>query len=222
MTDPLSLLVPILTLLKNVVTDQRKARQEETVKIYKSVVQESFRGLEIIHQDYSTNLSALRQHLLARSLPPQELIRWLRETGLQHRALRESLRTLEEETKLLEGKFNPEVSNEGNFYWHVHRYVKAVLEYFAKGTSYSQLSFYRDYGHQLGILLWSIEQDRQEHGQSDRKNYSDAVKDIFYEADFVQDMNDTLLRITDKVLPEQWQNVVREYRSVRAAAGYPS
>lgn len=216
------LLSPIVKLLTDVVRGRVKSKQEEIEKIYNSVVKESFQQLETVHQDYTINLSILRQHLVTRSLPPRELIWWLRERGLQHRALREKLRSIDEETRNLEGKFNPEKDNEGNFYWHLHRYVKAVVDYFEKTTSYDEVSFYRDYENQLDKLLWGIQEDQRDQARPQGINYADVVKTIFYETDYVQDMHDILMRISDKVLPEQWQAVVREYKRVRASAGYPN
>jgi hypothetical protein len=226
MIEPLmpNVVLNIAKFLIEQIRGQAKAKQERIDRRYKRIVEESFLELKTIHQDYSTNLSKLRDHLVEKSLPPRELIQWLRKTGLQYRTDREKLATieveiwdLEEDIWVPEGMFNPPMDEARTFYWRLHQYVRAILRYYEASTSYGGLSYYRDFENSLEALLSGIEISQEQ----DKPFIVETFKNKFYETQEVQDTNRELIRICDKVLPERWQEVVREYRRVRAAAGYP-
>jgi hypothetical protein len=73
-------LVDILKFLSDKVFDWENLEHKKIQDLYE-IVETSFKDLESIHHDYSTKLSLLRQHLLDKSMPPKDLIKWLRETA---------------------------------------------------------------------------------------------------------------------------------------------
>lgn len=63
----------------------------------------------------------------------------------------------------------------------------------------------------LGTLIKSLE----DH-QKDPK-FIQGMANIFYKFDYVQDMNDELIKICDKTLPEKWKEVNSQFRQAKAS-----
>lgn len=206
----------VLKFLDDKVTYWRKSKQTKIDKIFKNVVETSFHQLETIHRDYATQLSELRNYLVDQSLPPPKLIKWLREAGLKYRHDREFLGTIEDDILDFGGhRVSPTKKGKDRFIWSLQQYVKAVMKYYRCTISHNNRSYYRDYEHQLDIILLMI-----------KKEYSEKIGEkklasLFYDYSHVQDMHRILIELCDKRLPSRWQDVCRAYRWVRAAAGYP-
>lgn len=73
------------------------------------------------------------------------------------------------------------------------------------------MSYYRNYEQRLNVLLVQIK-----HSQ-EGKITEDQISKLFYEADFVEDLNEQLIQICDERLPRRWKLVTEQYRLVRAA-----
>jgi hypothetical protein len=206
MTDVLKIF-DVVKFIYERINGWEKLKQEKIERIFETVAQDSFNELETIHKDYTIKLSMLRQHLISRTLPPKELIFWLRNAGLEYRANRDLLPTITEDIKRFSAQStDPNKDRESKFYFYLRKYVRSVLNYYAV-TSYNDLSFYRGYESQLNTLLLQMER----LGENDKR-----IAELFYSTDNVEDMNEQLIRICDKVLPERWQDVGRNYRSLRA------
>jgi len=207
--DPLS----ILRGIKECLTEYLDRKHKSINATHNEVIVRAFKDLETIHVDYTKHLSKLRDNLVDESLPPRELIRWWRDTGLQLRHLRENVSSIEEDLKLFETKLPRGNDKEGNFYWECYQFAVSVLQYLKTTISPAQLSFYRDFEMQLSSVLSALESGAIE---------SEVLKRIFYSREEVRDLVPELLTITDRVLPERWRNVSAHYRRVSAAAGHPS
>ncbi|QLE53742.1 hypothetical protein FD724_38485 (plasmid) [Nostoc sp. C057] len=206
-------IIDVIKFLSDKVSNWNNLKYEKIEKIYETVVEVSFKELEVIHHNYSIQLSTLREHLINRTTPPKELINWLRNTGLEYRDKRESLQTIEDELRRFNNQpIDPNKDKKSNFYWHFQKYVKSVLNYFQCTISHKNLSFYRDYEAQLNSLLKAVENDSQKH-----RIFIKSATDVFYGSDYVQDMNDELIRICDEILPRQWKEVNSQYRLVSAS-----
>lgn len=195
--------------------DKRKNERIETT--FAVVVESSYKDLELIHRDYSMQLSRLRDHLISKSLPPRELIQWFRNAGLEYRNKREALQTIRVELNRFTGKpVDQNKDKESKFNWHLQRYIRAVLAYLDCTISYQDLSFYRDYEQRLNSLLKAVEKDEE-----GKQREAEIITRGFYEADFVQDLNEHLLIICDEQLPRRWKIVTEEYRKLRATLQNP-
>lgn len=123
------------------------------------------------------------------------------------------MQTIEDELRRFNNQpIDPNKDKKSNFYWHFQKYVKSVLNYFQCTISHKNLSFYRDYEAQLNSLLKAVENDSQKH-----RIFIKSATDVFYGSDYVQDMNDELIRICDEILPRQWKEVNSQYRLVSAS-----
>ena len=194
----------------------RKASEEERAKTIKlafdEVVEPSYRKLEAIHQDYTVKLSALREHLANRSLPPRELIHWLRNVGLEYRKDREFLATIEEElNRFSREQVNPTSNDTAAFYWHLQHFVKAVMKYYHCTTGHGEVSFYRDFESSLTVLL-------RQTGNADPAS-TETERELFYGAPQVADMCEMLLIVCDHDLPTAWKEVSIAFRAARQVAG---
>ena len=207
----LSDLLTAIQLLSGKITEFNSKKSERIGSAFDSVIEESYKDLRLVHQDYSTQLSTLREHLIRKTLPPKDLILWFRNAGLEYRERREELRTIDVELKRLTGKsVDPNKNSESRFNWHFQNYIMAVLAYTKCTISYQDKSFYRDYERNLSSLLVALEKEHE--GRN-----SQPITKIFYETDFVQDMNTELIEICDEKLPTHWKKVTEEYRLSRAA-----
>lgn len=207
-------LVSVIKFISEEIADWNSLKRERIEKTFETVVESSYRDLELIHHDYSTQLSLLRDHLINKSLPPHDLIQWLRQTGLEYRHKREALLTIEAEVWRFSGKsINPNKDLKSRFNWHLQLYVKSVLDYLTCTISYTEISFYRDYEDRLDSLLKMMEVDYQIKGISaDSKTFAH----LFYETDYVKDMNKILIRVCDLTLPKRWKEVNVQYRVLRS------
>jgi hypothetical protein len=206
-------LLKAIELLGGKISELDKQKNEKIETTFKIVVESSYKDLELIHRDYSMQLSKLRDHLIGKSLPPRELIQWFRNAGLEYRDKREALQTIKVELDRFTGKpVNPNKDKESKFNWHLQRYIKAVLAYMECTISYQDLSYYRDYERSLNSLLGALEKD-----QEGKHREAQVLTSLFYESDFVQDLNEQLIKICDEWLPRRWKIVVEEYRLLRDA-----
>lgn len=97
-------LLKALDLLGGKVRELYKRKNERLNAIFDVVVDSSYKDLEVIHRDNSLQLSRLRDHLVNKSLPPRELVQWLRNVGLEYRDKREALQTIEVELNIFIGR----------------------------------------------------------------------------------------------------------------------
>ena len=197
-----------IKILYEKIKDYRASKKQSLEKFFANVVEESFNLLEIIHQDYITNLSKLRSFLINESLPPRELIQWLRESGLKLRVKRSYLETIEYELKP-EGNdllsFRDRVKIKGKkdeFEDHLRQYIQSVLEYYLYASYPFDKTFYREYENKLQSILDNVSRE------------PDSLKE-FYSDPYMKDMNESLLDLTDKWLPEKWKEASKNYRRLR-------
>jgi hypothetical protein len=209
-------LVDLLKMLQGAFGNTRLEREASSKRFFDHVILESFETLRLIHDDYQGTMSTLARYLSAQSCPPQELIEWLRDSGMKYRSERDALWTVGAElisidfTALAPGKRAEGLESA------CKAYVRSIVNYGEVAMSHTNLSFYRDYEQQLNSLSYALQ--REAGDQSDRAG---GVIDIFYRSDFVQDMNTTLLRLADRDLPDKWQAVVGAFRRVRSTLGHP-
>jgi hypothetical protein len=190
----------------------KEEKAKKVASVFKEVVIPSFEKLEIIHHDYSVNLTALRQHLINRSLPPRELIQWLQSLGIEYRKDRIFLMTIDEEFKRFsDPQVDPTSDIASEFYWNLQLFVIAVMNYCHCTTEYNEISYYRDFEASLNVLL--------KRTQNSNPKTDESAKDLFYSAPEVQDMCDTLLLVCDKYLPRAWEQVSRAFRGTQLVAG---
>jgi hypothetical protein len=171
------------------------------------IVEESFRDLETIHNDYSTKLSELREHLASRSLPPKELIQWLRNAGLEYRVRRDYLGTIESEIEALKNQPTYAAQGEARFFLDFREYITSVMNYYECTAPYEGASLFRRSEKRLRHILDQLEMKEPD---------LDKIADLFYTDYIVQDMQEFLIDICDDELPYYWQKVCSNYRAVRS------
>jgi hypothetical protein len=193
-----------------------EGRQAERARFFKEVIEESFQKLELIHKDYTENLSQLSQYLQTQELPPRKLLVWLRDAGIKYRADRDYLWTIKQELagfdygKLVTRRDRPELQSV------LSGYVKSIIRYYETTMSPSEWSFYRDYEHKLDNAVTQLERSKES------RIPEETLAEMFYKGDTVKTTHDALIDICDKRLPERWVEVSTYYRSIRGMLGYPT
>jgi len=222
----------IIKFIHEFITGYRINECESVEKFFNEVIKKSYEDLEKIHNDYTKTLNELANHLKEKELPPPEtLIKWFRDQGIEYRSDREKLWTIEVE--MYEHDFNQlkTYKNHEGMITSIKEYISAVLQYQKTTAELREISFYRDYeqhlsGHLAGIdydwdsakgkNLFSSLGDVNNMNEVDCDRVSERVKKLFYSPDFVTDMNEMIIRHIDKGLPDQWKNVTGKFRRVRS------
>lgn len=62
-------IIDVIKFLSDKVSNWNNLKYEKIEKIYETVVEVSFKELEVIHHNYSIQLSTLREHLINRTTP---------------------------------------------------------------------------------------------------------------------------------------------------------
>ncbi len=210
-----SVVTEVLRSLWNGLMSFTKSKEATLERFFTEVVEPSFQKLETIHRDYTANLSQLAHLLKTKELPPADLLKWLRDAGLKYRNDREFLRTAETELRSFDYSVLMTRVRQVELQFALSGFVKAVLDYCELTISPNDLSFYRDYEHMLGSMLHALE------SSSHRPNPKTLAK-LFYGADYVGDVLQTLIEMCDKKLPERWMDVSSSYRKLRSVLKYPS
>ena len=207
----------VIEFLAGRISEGKKIEREQLTDSFNRVIETSYNDLEKIHSDYTTQLSKLRSNLRDKKLPPYELIEWLRTTGLQYRPKRDALATFHSEVKSFSEMPADPLSDDvkARFLWYLQSYAKEIVAYVECTTTHKDLSFYRDYEYELTRLLRLIE---DEHRSSREKA---MIAEQFYDADYVNDMNEELVKLCDKALPASWKRVTEQYRAMRSIVFKP-
>jgi hypothetical protein len=210
-------IVDIVKILYESILDLRNRRKQNNRLIFDNVVQPSFEQLENIHDDYTNQLSQLRIHLQKKTLPPRDLLIWLRNAGLKYRMEREFLWTVDTEVSKPQDRSNgPKENHDTPFDEYLKKYVKSIIDYYRCTVSFNNLSFYRDFEYNLETLLNSLEVNNKD------KSNSQELSVLFYDDDSIMHIVNELTLICDVRLSKMWQNVCICYRELRKICGYRS
>lgn len=204
----------VLDSLWKKITEFRQADAKRIQQMFSASVEPSFQQLTTIHDDYTRTFSKLRDHLRDRSLPPRSLLIWLRDAGLQYRAVRDNLWTIDAE---LTSPEMPALSRlekrHGDFIIAFQRYIRSVIEYYRCTVAWYGATFYRRSERTLQSVLDSIGETEASDGEA----YRNFVQ--FYEHIVVSDLILELTTVCDVRLPQHWQAVCRAFREVRTCVG---
>lgn len=202
----------VIEFLTDKINAYKCIEREQLKKYFEVAVEPSYQDLERIHNDYTVQLSKLRMYVRDMALPPQELIDWLRQTGLEYRPKRDALSTFEAEITGFGNMPADPTSDDAQarFLWHLQQYAKGIVAYIKCTTSHKDLSYYRDYEFDLTRLLRLIEDEHRNQGEKK------ILASIFYETDYVKDLHEELINVCDKVLPLHWKRVTEQYRALRS------
>jgi hypothetical protein len=204
----------IIDLLHKKFTELRQADAKRIRQVYKLSIEPSFQQLTTIHDDYTANLSKLRDYLRDRSLPPRDLLRWLRDAGLRYRSVRENLSTIDADLRsIATPEFERLSERHGHFMLGFRRYVRSIIEYYRCTISWHGLSLYRDSEHTLQTVFDSVRDDEAQD------NEVPQLLEQFYKHASVTDLTQELTTICDVRLPQYWQAVCRAFREVKMHAG---
>jgi hypothetical protein len=204
----------ILDSLYKKFAELRQADGQRVQQIYIGSIEPSFQQLTKIHDDYTANLSKLRDHLRDHLLPPRDLLLWVRDAGLKYRSARENLWTIDADLRSTETPDFGEVKKRhGRFMAAYRRYIRSIIEYYRCTVSWYGLSMYRSSEHTLQSVLDSVGDDEASDGEA----YMQFKQ--FYEHVIVTDLTQELTIICDVRLPQHWQAVCRTFREVRMYAG---
>lgn len=185
-------------------------KREQLREYYSQVIQPSYNDLEAIHENYVRQLSELRSSLQNQSMPPAELVSWIRRSGLEFRSKREALSTFEAELSNFDDLHQQQLSGGSNdaFLRHLKEYAGEVVEYLKCTTSHKDgPSLYRGFEGGLARLL--------AHLASGQKGIGQGSPEGFYSDEYVYGLDSELAYLCDIRLPEQWKRITEKYRALR-------
>jgi hypothetical protein len=212
--------IKVLEFCSTALQSLARAKGKRSADVFGQFVDPAYRQLEVIHKDYTTNLSILRDHLSSKTLPPRELLQWLRASGIKYRAEREDLWTIRSSllafdyATLVPKKAQPQLQ------YALRGFVAAIVKYYESTIGPSEWSFYRDYEHHLEAILSALDGKSMASVPPDKLNAHLAA--AFYGTDYVADVNQGLLEICDRKLPERWKEVAGFHRMVQQLLGFPA
>jgi hypothetical protein len=194
----------VIDLLRNQLTGISRADATRLQEIYTDIVVPSYEQLKLVHEDYTANLSELRDHLRDGTLAPRQLIRWVRARGLKYRADRDELWSIDAELRATGTRpfQSPDACEE--FQAAFTRYIRSIIEYYRCTVSWHGTSFHRAAEEMLEATLESFDDPP-----------ADLAR-LFYAHHAVDELTKELSVVCDNRLPEHWRAVARNYRDVRA------
>lgn len=194
----------VVDLLRNQLAGISRADATRLQRIYADVVVPSYEQLKPVHENYSANLSELRDHLRNGTLAPRQLIRWVRARGLKYRADRDALWSIDAELRALATRPFQSPDSCEEFQAAFTRFTRSIIEYYRCTVSWHGTSFHRAAEDMLEATLESFDDPQ-----------TDLAK-LFYAHHAVEELTKELSVVCDNRLPEHWRAVARNYREVRA------
>lgn len=201
----------IIEFLSGKISEGKRIERDQLKEYFHTVIESSYNDLEKVHADYTAQLSKLRRHIYEKTLPPYELLDWLRTAGIQYRSKRDALSTFYSEVNnFLRKPANPLRDDaKERFFWYLQQYAKEMVAYVKCTVSDMDVSYYRDYEAELSRLLKHIEDNERGIKES-------TLAGLFYDTDYVKDMHEDLGNVCDKLLPSAWKRVTEQYRAMRS------
>jgi hypothetical protein len=160
--------------------------KENAKGLFENVIEPSFRQLATVHDDYMRNLSALKEHLEKKDLPPRDILQWLHDAGLNYRADREYLRTIEAEIEGAKRKKLAGKKRAAELQRAFEGYCKSIIGYWYKTNPSIESTLYRDFETSLRMALVS--------SASSSMSFEWA-RDSFYESEEVRKVLQTLSEV---------------------------
>ncbi len=190
--------------------ESSRLKREQLREYYSLVIEPSYNDLEIIHENYVRQLSELRISLQNHSIPPAELVSWIRRSGLEFRTKREALSTFETELASFDDLPQHQLSGGSNaaFLRHLKEYASEVVEYLKCTTSHKDgPSLYRGFEGGLARLLG--------HLASGQKCIRQGSPEGFYSDEYILRLDSELADLCDIRLPGQWKRITEKFRALR-------
>jgi hypothetical protein len=200
----------VVSFIAEKLKESSRLKREQLREYYDLVIEPSYHDLESIHKNYIQQLSELRTSLKNRSMPPAELVSWVRRSGLEFRTKREALSTFETELENFDNLHQRQLVGESNdaFLRNLNEYASEVVEYLKCTTSHNESpSLYRGFEGGLARLLSYL--------ASGQEGISQDSPEGFYANEYVLSLDSELATLCDIRLTEQWKRITEKYRALR-------